>query len=143
MAPKKGGIRKRILEPEPSEPKQPRVDSKGRSKAATSSSAASSSSSATPLKGGIVGRMAKAQATAGSDDAHVDKPLNRVLKQQWGKGKVSAKDVAEIFEGAGKQGAEDVPKMSSLNHPQNLHRSLVSAFGHPVGAPAFFGRTYR
>jgi hypothetical protein len=28
--------------------------------------------------------------------------------------------------------------MSSLDHPQNLHRSLVAAFGHPVGAPEFF-----
>ena len=75
--------------------------------------------------------MAKAQAAAEADDVHAEKPLNTVLKKKWGKGQVSAKDVAEIFDGASKQGAAGVPKMSSLDHPQNLLRSLVSAFGHP------------
>ena len=49
-----------------------------------------------------------------------------------------AKDVAEVFIAAGEQGAQGVPQLSSLNKPQNLHRSLVSAFGHPVGAPDLF-----
>ena len=65
-------------------------------------------------------------------------PLIKTLKKKWGTGKISAKDVAEIFAGAASQGATDVPVLSKLDHPQNLHRSLVAAFGHPVGAPEFF-----
>ena len=60
------------------------------------------------------------------------------MKKKWGKGLVSAKDVAEIFNAANDQGAADVPQLSSMDHPQNLHRSLTAAFGHPDGAPEFF-----
>ena len=65
-------------------------------------------------------------------------PLVKTLKRKWGLGKISAKDVAEIFDGARQQGASNVPTLSSLDQPQHLHRSLVAAFGHPAGAPEFF-----
>ena len=102
-------------------------------------SQSASSSSAGPLRGGIRQRMAKAEAIeAVNNDEPADRPLNVPMKKKWGKGRISAKDVAEVFEAARDQGAVGVPKLSSMNHPQNLHRSLVSAFGHPAGAPEFF-----
>ena len=65
-------------------------------------------------------------------------PLVNTLKRKWGRGKMSAKDVAEVIDGAQVQGATNLPKLSSMNNPQNLHRSLTAAFGHPDGAPEFF-----
>ena len=101
-----------------------------------------SSSSAGPLRGGIRNRIGKSESTTEVDASNVDKPLNQKMKEKWGKGKVSAKDVAEVFDAASQQGAVGVPKLSSMNHPQNLHRSLVAAFGHPKGAPDFSGHLY-
>ena len=82
--------------------------------------------------------MAASSSNTEADHNQGDKPLTKVMKQKWGKGKISAKDVAEVFNAADAQGAVGVPQLSSMNHPQNLHRSLVSAFGHPEGAPEFF-----
>ena len=130
MPPKKlGGIRKRVAQEVPIEPKKSKKDSIKRPQNA-------SASSSCPLAGGIQSRVAAAQRS--DEQPHEDKPLNETMKRKWGSGKLSAKDVAEVFDGASKQGAANVPNMSSLNHPQNLHRSLVAAFGHPVGAPEFF-----
>ena len=108
MAPK-GGIRKRVIPNEAPSAKQPK---------------ASSSSSACPLRGGIRSRVATPDIIADVDPVSEDKPLNKTMAQKWGKGRVSAKDVAEVFNAAAKQGAEGVPKMSSMSNPQNLHRSL-------------------
>ena len=126
MAPKlAGGIRKRlgIIKPVAKQPAAKSVQS--------------------PRVGGIRSRMnvgkdstkkaVRAKAAAG--------PLTKILKQKWGTGKMSAKDVAEIFTSAASQGATNVPVLSKLSNPQNLHRSLVAAFGHPEGAPEFFWAT--
>ena len=130
MPPEKvGGIRKRVAQEVPVEPKKSKKDSIQRPQNA-------SSSSSCPLAGGIQSRVAAAQRS--DEQPHERKPFNEVMKKKWGSGKLSAKDVAEVFDGANKQGATNVPNMSSLKHPQNLHRSLVVAFGHPVGAPEFF-----
>jgi len=91
------------------------------------------------LRGGIRQRIAKSEAIeAEQNDEPADRPLNRTMKKKWGKGRISAKDAAEVFDAAREQGAVGIPKLSSMDHPQNLHRSLVSAFGHPAGAPEFF-----
>ena len=92
-------------------------------------------------KGGIRARLniGKVKPTIQkANKGHANGPLVKTLKRKWGTGKISAKDAAEIFEGAKQQGASGVPNLSSMNHPQNLHRSLTAAFGHPVGAPEFF-----
>ena len=57
------------------------------------------------------------------------------MKRKFSDGTLSATEIEEIFRGAAAQGAEDVPTLSSANHPQNLQRSLFSAFGLPTGAP--------
>ena len=102
-------------------------------------SQSASSSSAGPLRGGIRQRIAKSGAIeAEQHDEPADRPLNITMKKKWGKGKIFAKDVAEVFDAAREQGAVGIPELSSMDHPQNLHRSLVSAFGHPAGAPEFF-----
>ena len=50
---------------------------------------------------------------------------------------MSEKLVEEIMGGATAQGANGMPQLASAKNPQNLQRSLVAAFGHPVGAPQF------
>ena len=134
-----GGIKKRLdeAEVEKAAGKKPRnrlVDPLD----APSSSAAASSSSTQPLPGGIRNRLARAERDKEDKATPKDLPLTKTMKQKWGKGRLSAKDVAEVFDAASKQGASDIPRLSSLNNPQNLHRSLTAAFGHPVGAPDFF-----
>ena len=132
---KLGGVCKRVQQKEPPAPKRSRADSSERPQEA-------SSSSSRPVSGGIRKRVAAAQRSAGPPK-HGDTPLTTVMKKKWGKGKVSATYVAEIFDGAERQGASGLRKMASLDHPQNLHRSLVAAFGHPLGAPDFSARGYR
>ena len=129
MAPK-GGIRKRVIPDEAPTAKKPRAPG--------DFSDVASSSSARPLSRGIRSRVATPDSTTNADLRIEDKPLNTTMKKKWGKGRISAKDVAEVFDAADKQGAVGVPKLSSMNNPQNLHRSLTSAFGHPEGAPEFF-----
>ena len=92
-------------------------------------------------RGGIRARMHAAKSKAKRSILRQEEakgPLVKTLKRKWGLGKISAKDVAEIFHGAKQQGASNVPTLSSLDQPQHLHRSLVAAFGHPQGAPEFF-----
>ena len=137
MPPKRsGGIKKRMAQAEDEAllAKQPRRQFPDVSDAANSSAAASSSSTPS-LPGGIRKRLDKAASKIETTSGPIHKPLTKAMKQKWGNGKMSAKEVAEVFIAAGDQGARDVPQLSSLNKPQNLHRSLVSAFGHPVCAP--------
>ena len=80
MAPKKGGIRKRVFDKgDGGELKTPRIGPIDKLQAA------SSSSSAPPLKSGICGRVAKAKEmpplVADCDDDRKDAPLNNVLKE--------------------------------------------------------------
>ena len=114
MAPKrKGGIRNRLGINKPAEippaeiPMQP----------------------ARRAKGGIRARMNVAKSKPKKSIAREQNakgPLVNTLKRKWGTGKISAKDVAEIFNGARTQGASGVPALSSLDHPQHLHRSLTA-----------------
>ena len=68
-------------------------------------------------------------------------PLNKSMRKMFAKGRLSAVEIEEIFRGAADQGAAGTPTLSSPNHPQNLQRSLLSAFGQPVGAPSIAWRT--
>jgi len=132
MAPKRrGGITKRVERRTPPPPKRSRAVSVDTPQLAISSHAR-------PLSERIRKRVAASVVGSTDEPQHNDGPLVNTMKKKWGRGKVSAKDVAEIFDGATKQGASGLPRMSSLDHPQNLHRSLVAACGQPAGVSAFF-----
>ena len=66
-------------------------------------------------------------------------PLMESLKRDWAKGALSAKQVQEYAHGAHQQGAvgmEAPAKAGSWGkHGQNCHRSLMTLFGQPAGAP--------
>ena len=130
MAPKrKGGIRKRLGIDKPAV--RPDEDPPGVIPVQTPRSKA----------GGIRARMnvTKSKPTkVVARQQQAKGPLVKTLKRKWGLGKISAKDVAEIIDGASQQGASNLPTLSSLDQPQHLHRSLVAAFGHPAGPPEFF-----
>lgn len=129
--PPKGGIRKRLGldDAQPSNP--------------TPSTSASASShdfggSSVRRRVGLSGASSSASSSAVNP---VDGPLVKTIKRKWAKGRLSSVEVEEIFRSATAQGAEDLPQMSSSNHPQNLQRSLLAAFGQPVGSPKIVWKT--
>ena len=77
----------------------------------------------------------------GGGDASADLPLLRSLLRDWSKGLISAKQVQDYALGASQQGAVGMDATaragSSGKHAQHIHRSLVSLFGRPKGAPEF------
>ena len=84
-------------------------------------------------------KLADTPSSSASPSANL--PFNASMKRDWCQGRISAKQVQEYAFGAQQQGAVGVIDMakagSSGRHPQNIHRSLVSMFGKPDGAPAF------
>ena len=95
--------------------------------------------SSTARRGGIRQRLASAIEEEAIDIADDELPLTDELKSQWAAGHMSSKVVQKIAFAALKQGARGLGKLASLgdygNHPQNIHRALVTSFGLPVGAP--------
>lgn len=120
--PPKGGIRKRLF---------PQPDCE--TTASTMPSSSSSSSRRPSLRARVLEGQAAPPAPAPSDPL----PLMSFLKTDWGKGKLTSPQVEAIVSGARAQGADGLPVLSSNKHPQNLQRSLLSAFGRPVGSPLF------
>ena len=57
------------------------------------------------------------------------------MRRSFASGELSAQKIESIFRDAAAQGAEGTPRLSSPAYAQNLQRSLVAAFGTPVGAP--------
>ena len=93
----------------------------------------------TRKKGRQQPKLADTPSSSASPSANL--PFNASMKRDWCQGRISAKQVQEYAFGAQQQGAVGVIDMakagSSGRHPQNIHRSLVSMFGKPDGAPAF------
>ena len=91
-----------------------------------------------PVAGGIALRKRKAGGLA---EAPTPKPYTKLLKRDWGKGKLSSPMVQQHAEAASQQGAHGLEEISAAGtsgrHPQNIQRSLVSIFGKPKGAPDF------
>ena len=87
------------------------------------------------VRGGVRRRLGEASSSFGLSGTSA--PLLQTLRRDWGQGKLSAKQVVDYMKSAEQQGAEGLPRVSSMNHPQNLHRSLVAAFGKPKGSPDF------
>ena len=80
-------------------------------------------------------RVAAAAPAEQSDDL----PLYQSLKRDWCTGEISAVKVQEYVMGAEVQGAIGMSAParagSAGRHPQNIHRSLLSIFKIPKGAP--------
>ena len=86
------------------------------------------------VRGGVRRRLGEASSSFGLSGTSA--PLLQT-RRDWGQGKLSAKQVVDYMKSAEQQGAEGLPRVSSMNHPQNLHRSLVAAFGKLKGSPDF------
>ena len=78
------------------------------------------------------------------ESEHVDRedlPLNDKLKKMWASGQLPASEIQELADVAERQGAGGLSRLAaSGSHgswPQNVQRSLISFFGHPVGLPSF------
>lgn len=134
MAPKRGGIRKRLQAAEPAEPAEPAEQAEP----AEPAEPAASSSSREP-RGGLRRRLEKSAGASSQETG--DKSLYKTLKKNWALGKISSPLVQEIAEGAEKAGATGLSKTASAGssgrNPQHLQRALISVFGKPVGAPDF------
>ena len=127
MAPKKGGIRKRLgLEPE----------------AGPDGGAPTPEALAPAERRSIRQRVGQASA---SSSGHVhpreDEPLTDKLKEEWGKGVLSSKRVQEFAMAAQGQGARGLEAISAAGasgrNPQNIQQTLVRLFGRPEGSPDF------
>ncbi len=118
----KGGIRKRLLSASP-----------------PADGGSAGSAPAGPLRGGVCQRAAAASASSSATTTPTDLPLNRSLKIRWGKGEISSPLVVEFASAAAAQGAAGLDRLAHAggNHPQNVQRSLLAAFGKPKGAPDF------
>ena len=106
----------------------------------------SGSSSSAPTgrrSGGVRQRIAasidapSASTTGGSTAASREHlPLFEGLKQDWARGQVSSKKVLERLQGAIDQGARGLGFVENMG-THNAYRTLMTAFGKPVGAPDF------
>lgn len=109
--------------------------------ASSTSAPAVPTSSSDRGRGGIRRRLgvdqpaSSSQPPSSSTSQPANLPLNKTLKKKFADGRLSAVEVEELFRGAAVQGARGTPELSSPNHPQNLQRSLVAAWGIPKGAP--------
>ena len=124
-------------EPEPAEPPARRGSVRRRMGLLPEREVASGSQDVRPIetgrRGGIRRRLNLDTAAPVTSDENL--PLNRNMRQSFATGELSAKKIESIFRDAAVQGATNTPQLSSPAYPQNLQRSLVAAFGSPVGAP--------
>jgi hypothetical protein len=95
----------------------------------------SSSSSAAPARGSR--QRLQTLETAATDAAAT--PFTDSLKRDWASGAMSAKKVQQLALDALGQGAHSLDSLAGAGtegkYTQNVHRSLLKIFGHPVGAP--------
>ena len=128
---RKGGIRKRLLEPADD------VAAADRSGGAASSSDGRSGGIRKRARDREELQAAPAANAAGSSDV----PLVKSLKKHWARGKLTSPQVQEFALGAMRQGAHGMQGLAAAgsfgSHPQNLQRSLMTYFGMPEGAPDF------
>ena len=118
---KKGGIRKRILEPEgghePAEPKPTQLGSSSTSRS-------------------IRRRL---EVSAPSSSSAPSGPLVPKLVRDWAKGKLTALQVQDYALGASDKSGHNLEPVAGAGsygkNPQNVHRSLVQLFGRPLGCP--------
>ena len=103
--PKRGGIKKRVE----TSPAQPSI--------------------LPAAKGGIKRRLEKTGATAETDHALEDapKPFNKTMRQDWSRGKLSAKQVLKYCSDAAAQGAHGLGRLADHTTLQNAHRDLTRA----------------
>ena len=92
------------------------------------------------LEGALRRRIKKGDADAPLDDGEPDDtPLNDSLIRTWALGELTSPKVQELALVALKQGAHSVEVMAragcSGKRPDNMHRAMVAALGHPTGAP--------
>ena len=74
-------------------------------------------------------------SSTGTPNSQLQGPLIDEMKSGFADGSYSAAQVERIFTASAGHGATGLPQLSSAHHPQNLQRSLVAAWGQPVGAP--------
>ena len=120
MAPK-GGIRKRVLEDDPTQ----------------GTGSRSSRDIAPDAQRSLRQRVTPASTSGTAPEAAL--PFNNTLKRDWGKGDISSKRVQEYAMAASQQGAIGLDAVSmagsSGKNPQNIQRSLLRRFGQPPGSP--------
>ena len=136
MAPKKGGLRKRLG----------LNDCVERGAGAASSSIdVPRESPNTPLRGGIRRRIANS-GDDGDNTKNNAEPLLANMRRRWAEGKISSPLVQEFAAGAVAQGAGGVTTHAAASagtsgrNPQNLQRDFLNLFGKPKGSPDFFWR---
>ena len=128
-APKRGGVRKRLMD---------EVDLTCEPEGMGSSS--SSSANTRSLRA----RIADSQP---EPEVLEDLPLTNSLKRDWAKGDLTARQVQEYAAGAEAQGAVGVGNVAAAGargqHPQNIQRTLIKLFGQPRGRPMWTGWRYQ
>ena len=99
-------------------------------------SAASSSAHKAAKKsgGGIRQRVVASGDAAAAPEPH--RPLFESLKKDWARGAMSSAKVLEHVQGAIYQGAQGMGDIENMDG-HNAYRTLMRAFGTPVGAPDF------
>lgn len=105
-----------------------------------------------PIKhnGGVRQRLSDITSDTRDDDSLAELrtkpshqlPLFRSLRREWAKGELSARQVQDFALGAKAQGAIGMESLagsgSGGTHSQNIHRSLMSLFGHAPGSPDLY-----
>ena len=99
----------------------------------------SSSSNAVRGLGGIRQRLEAAATNAIAQSPDSSLPLNRELKGDWVRGKISSEQVQRFANAAGNQGMPGAERMARLGasgeHLSNMFRALYAMMGHPEDAP--------
>ena len=128
MAPKKGGIKRRLgLEPE-----------------AAPDHAPPPPEALNPAeRRSIRQRVGQPSASSSGPPQHQpdNEPLTDKLKEEWGKGVLSSKRVQEFAQAAQGQGARGLEAIAAAGTsgrtPQHIQQTLMRIFGKPTGCPDF------